>query len=329
MKSQSDCPEIVSSHFNLTKTVGVGQNVTLTCDRQKSWRQTYLYWIRLVPGTFPEDLAGTLAYDLEDYVETHHITAKLEPGKLILHILETQLSDTAIYYCITVSKFKMTFLKGTFLRIKGPEPDVTAITQDPLSDPVRPGDSVTLQCSVLSDSQNKPCPGGHSVFWFRAGSEESNPSFIYSHGNSSAKCETSLEARSPQKCVYSFSKNFSSSDAGTYNCAVATCGEILFGNGTKLDVEVIGTCDSDNITVLLLCAAVAVSLIVIGVLVYAFRKKSCDCCNGKRHYAFIDLLKEMRTLWFILQQLLPRGNPENQEEDVQERRRSTVMSGLL
>lgn len=93
--------------------------MTLTCDCQKSWRQTYLYWIRLVSGTFPEVLGGTLAYDLEDYVETHHITAKLEPGKLILHILETQLSDTAIYYCIKVSKFKMTFLKGTFLRIKG------------------------------------------------------------------------------------------------------------------------------------------------------------------------------------------------------------------
>ncbi|XP_030252043.1 uncharacterized protein LOC115568678 [Sparus aurata] len=263
-----------------TKTVGVGQKVTLTCDLQKSWHQTYLYWIRLVSGTFPEVLAGTLGNNLEDYVETHRITAKLEPGKLVLHILETQLTDAAIYYCIKVSKFKMTFLKGTFLRIKGPEPDVTAITQDSLSDPVHPGDSVTLQCSVLSDCQNKLCHGDHSVFWFRAGSDESNPSFIYSHGNSGAECETSLEARSPQKCVYSFSKNISSSDAGIYNCAVATRGEILFGNGTKLDVEVIGTCDSDNIIVLLLCAAVAVILIMIGVLVYAFKKKSCDCCNA-------------------------------------------------
>ncbi|XP_036932380.1 signal-regulatory protein beta-2-like [Acanthopagrus latus] len=261
-----------------TQTVGVGQNVTLTCERQKTWHHAYLHWIRLVSGNFPEVLGGTFALDVTDVVQTHRITTKQEPGKFVLHILETQLGDTAIYYCIKVAKFKMTFLKGTFLRIKGPEPDVTAITQDSLSDPVRPGDSVTLQCSVLSDSQNKPCPGDHSVFWFRAGSDESDLSFIYAHGNGGAECETSLEARSPQKCVYSFSKNVSSSDAGTYYCAVATCGEILFGNGTKLDIEVIGTCDS--MIVLLLCAAVAVSLIVIGVLVFAIKKKSCDCCNA-------------------------------------------------
>ena len=73
------------------------------------------------------------------------------------------------------------------------------------------------------------------MFWFRAGSDESDLGVIHSHGG--AECETSLEARSPQKCIYSFSKNVSSSDAGTYYCAVATCGKVLFGNGTKLDTE--------------------------------------------------------------------------------------------
>ena len=119
----------------------------------------------------------------------------------------------------------------------GPEPDITAITQDFPSDPVHPGDSVTLQCSVLSDSENKKCPEEHRVYWFRAGSDESHPSFIYAHGNSGDECEKSPETRSPQKCVYNFSKNISSSDAGTYYCAVATCGEVLFGNGTKLEIE--------------------------------------------------------------------------------------------
>ena len=73
------------------------------------------------------------------------------------------------------------------------------------------------------------------MFWFRAGSDESDLGVIHSHGG--AECETSLEARSPQKCIYSFSKNVSSPDAGTYYCAVATCGKVLFGNGTKLDTE--------------------------------------------------------------------------------------------
>nr|XP_033479873.1 signal-regulatory protein beta-2-like [Epinephelus lanceolatus] len=130
----------------------------------------------------------------------------------------------------------MTFLNKSLLRVKRPEPDFTAVTQDLPSDPVHPGDSVTLQCSVLSDSYNKSCPGDHSVFWFKAGSHESHPNVFYAHGNS-VECEKSPEAGSPQICVYSFSKNVSSSDAGTYYCAVATCGEILFGNGTKLDIQ--------------------------------------------------------------------------------------------
>ncbi|KAF3838704.1 hypothetical protein F7725_010472 [Dissostichus mawsoni] len=69
----------------------------------------------------------------------------------------------------------MTFLNGTFLRVKGPEPDITAIIQGHQSDPVLPGDSVTLQCAVLSESQSKTCPGETRVYWFRAGSDESHP----------------------------------------------------------------------------------------------------------------------------------------------------------
>ncbi|XP_036932373.1 signal-regulatory protein beta-2-like isoform X1 [Acanthopagrus latus] len=263
------------------KTVDVGDDVTLTCARQKSWLSTKLFWIRLVSGNMPELLGGTHSFDFYGVDKTPRITAKQGNGTFLLHISEAQLSDTGLYYCLKQKQLNMTFLEGTFLRIQGPEPDVTAVIQLPPSDPVRPGDSVSLQCSVLSDSQNKPCPGDHSVFWFRAGSDESDPSFIYSHGNSGAECETSLEARSPQKCVYSFSKNVSSSDAGTYYCAVATCGEILFGNGTKLDIEALNMWNLQSATILvfLLCAALVISLIVISYLSYTMKKKSCGCCN--------------------------------------------------
>ncbi|XP_074505774.1 signal-regulatory protein beta-2-like [Sebastes fasciatus] len=215
------------------KTVGVGDDVTLTCPYQKSLPKKFLFWVRLVSGNFPEFLGGTFTFDILVVNKAPRFTAEQGPGTFLLHIHKTKPSDTGVYYCIKVNHLKMTFLNGTFLRIKGPDPDITAA---PPSDPVRPGDSVTLQCSVLSDSESKTCPGEHSVFWLRVGSNESHPSLIYAHGNS-AGCEKSLEAHSQQKCVYSFSKNISSSDTGTYYCAVATCGEILFGNGTKLDVE--------------------------------------------------------------------------------------------
>uniref|UniRef100_A0A8D0AQB2 Ig-like domain-containing protein n=1 Tax=Sander lucioperca TaxID=283035 RepID=A0A8D0AQB2_SANLU len=226
-----------------TKTVGVGEDVTLNCNRQESDYTAALFWIRLVSGNFPEFLAGTLVidYDVDVVNKTPHISAKQEPGTFILHINKAKPSDTGVYYCIKVKgRTIMTFLNGTLLRIKESEPNITAIIQDHPSDPLHPGDSVTLQCSVLSDSEKKTSPGEHSVFWFRAGSDESHPSLIYAHGSCGDECEKSPEAYSPQKCVYNFSKNVSSSDAGTYYCAVATCGEILFGSGTKLDIE--GNC---------------------------------------------------------------------------------------
>ncbi|XP_049895722.1 uncharacterized protein LOC126387225, partial [Epinephelus moara] len=258
-------------HVFETTTVEVGDDVTLNCTRQTSINQETLFWIRLVSGKTPEFLGGTFAFDYKDVNKTPHITAKQEPGSFILHIHETKLSDTGLYYCLKVNVLDMTFSKSTLLRVKGPEPDITAVTQD-LSDPVRPGDSVTLQCSVLSDSEKKTC----LVYWFRAASDESHPSFIYTHG-----CEKSPEAGSPQKCIYSFSKDVSSSDAETYYCAVATCGEILFGNGAKLDVEELNMWDLQkaNILLFLLFAALALSLSVIAFLIYTIKKKTCDRCN--------------------------------------------------
>uniref|UniRef100_A0A665WC22 Ig-like domain-containing protein n=1 Tax=Echeneis naucrates TaxID=173247 RepID=A0A665WC22_ECHNA len=220
-----------------TKTVGVGKGVKLTCPRHKSDDHVNLFWIRLVLGNLPEFLGGTPSVDYNGVKKTPHFTTKQEPGTFLLHLQETEQSDTGLYYCIKVDDLDMKFLTGTFLRIKGAEPEITTNFQLPPSDPVHPGDSVTLQCSVLFDSEKKTCPGDHSVYWFRAGSDEAHPSFIYAHGNNRDHCKKSPESESTQKCHYFFSKDVSSSDAGTHYCAVATCGEILFGNGTKLEIE--------------------------------------------------------------------------------------------
>ncbi|XP_045887277.1 uncharacterized protein LOC123958104 [Micropterus dolomieu] len=265
-----------------TKTVGVGQNVTLICTLQTSRDIETFFWVKVVAGILPEVLGRAFSFN-DDVTGISGITLKKEPGRFFLHITKTKLRDMAFYYCLKSHRFNITFLKGTFLRIKGPEHDITTITQDFLSDPVRPGDSVTLQCSVLSDSENKTCPEEDSVYWFRVGSDESHPRLIYVQRKSGDECETSPEARSPQSCVYSlFGANISSTESGTYYCAVTACGKIIFGNGSKLDIEDVSSCDSqkDNTIVLLLCAALAISLIVIAFLVYAIWKKSCDCCNA-------------------------------------------------
>ncbi|XP_034064064.1 uncharacterized protein LOC117541088 isoform X2 [Gymnodraco acuticeps] len=232
------------------------------------------------PGT-PEVLGGTFSFDYDGVNKNPRITAKQGPGTFLLQISKTEPSDTGVYYCLKVNKLDMTFFNATFLRVKGPEPDITAIIQGHQSDPVLPGDSVTLQCTVFSESQSRTCPGRTRVYWFRAGSDESHPSVIYSHKNSGDDCENSPEASSPRKCIYNFSKNVNSSDAGTYYCAVATCGEILFGHGTKLDIEAPKLWDQQAIVVLLLLAApFAISLIVIASLIHNIEMKTCGCCNA-------------------------------------------------
>uniref|UniRef100_A0A3B4G361 Ig-like domain-containing protein n=1 Tax=Pundamilia nyererei TaxID=303518 RepID=A0A3B4G361_9CICH len=153
-----------------------------------------------------------------------------------LMILKTIQEDEGIYHC-GITEWINAEWSGTYLLVKG--------------------DTVTLECSVLSESQNEACPGDYNVFWFRAGSQKSHPNIIYSDGNRKNECEKRSETQ--KNCVYHFSKNISAFDAGTYYCAVATCGEIIFGNGTSVELE--QTTQSISIQMTLL---VLLSISVIG-----------------------------------------------------------------
>ncbi|XP_045062435.1 carcinoembryonic antigen-related cell adhesion molecule 1-like [Coregonus clupeaformis] len=191
--------------------------------------------------------------------------------------MKTFPEDEAMYYCAIGIEMTVEFRDGTFLYLKGnrQKSDYQTVEQQPESDPVYPGDYVTLQCTVLSET----CTGEHSVYWFRAGSGESHPGVIYTPGNRSDECEKSPETPSPTKsCVYSLSKNnLSLSDSGTYYCAVATCGKILFGNGTKLNIKG-NTVDP---IVLSLGAAVAFCVILIFILACTKTKRqTCDHCKA-------------------------------------------------
>ncbi|XP_042275848.1 immunoglobulin superfamily member 3-like [Thunnus maccoyii] len=179
-----------------------------------------------------------------------------------LTILRTTQEDEGMYHC-AIAEWIIPVWRGTYLLVKGNTErtsNYTVVRWPTVSDPVPPGDSVTLQCSVLSEYKNKTCPGGYSVYWFRAGSDASHPDFIYTDGSSRDECrkKTGIHS-SPKSCVYRFSKNISSSDDGTYYCAVATCGEILFGDGTKL--ELVQTTHSLFIGIVILIVCLAISVV--------------------------------------------------------------------
>uniref|UniRef100_A0A3B3C8F8 Ig-like domain-containing protein n=1 Tax=Oryzias melastigma TaxID=30732 RepID=A0A3B3C8F8_ORYME len=99
------------------------------------------------------------------------------------------------------------------------------------SENIHAGDSVTLNCTVHTGS----CDGEHRVYWFKD-SEDSHPGLIYTHGGRNDQCEH--KKTQPHSCVYELLlKNLTRSHAGIYYCAVASCGHILFGKGTKLDLR--------------------------------------------------------------------------------------------
>uniref|UniRef100_A0A7N5ZYZ6 Ig-like domain-containing protein n=1 Tax=Anabas testudineus TaxID=64144 RepID=A0A7N5ZYZ6_ANATE len=248
--------------------IHIDEPVTFTCvlpDDDLS--RTVLYWykqsagdnlkliVRMKKNLGPVYSSGFPASQFEE---------RLHKNISTLTILRTTEEDEGMYHCAVVDSWTKNHWSGTYLSLKGNLVIFLQCTRSNLfrakiynssifignsertsnytvvqtvSDPVRPGDSATLQCSVLSDSDNKTCPGDHSVYWFRAGSNTSHPEIIYTGGNN--ECEKRSDA--VKCCVYRFSKNVSSSDAGTYYCAVATCGQILFGNGTNLQFAIVSS----------------------------------------------------------------------------------------
>ncbi|KAF3838699.1 hypothetical protein F7725_010467 [Dissostichus mawsoni] len=100
----------------------------------------------------------------------------------------------------------------TDLRVE--EPEITAVSP---KDPVRPGDSVTLQCSILSDSENKKRPEEQNLCCFKVASHQRNGVEVH---------EQNPGGPSTKKCVNSFYK--------TCDCDVATCEGIISGNGSEL-----------------------------------------------------------------------------------------------
>ncbi|XP_045573928.1 uncharacterized protein isoform X2 [Salmo salar] len=217
-----------------------GDPVTLYCVFSKE--DINMFWYKQMVGQKPQSIVTMTKYDMpvwhKDFNHSRFNVEKADAdGMYRLAITNTDPTDEAVYYCAVRTAYEVNFINGTHLLLKGKNHQRShyhTVVQRPVSDPVHPGDSVTLQCTVLTET----CTGEHSVYWFRAGSGESHPGVIYTSGNRSDECQKNPETPSPtQSCVYSFSKNnLSLSDAGTYYCAVATCGEIFFGNGTNLHI---------------------------------------------------------------------------------------------
>nr|CAK03672.1 novel immune-type receptor 1m, allele 1 [Danio rerio] len=155
-----------------------------------------------------------------------------EDGYFNLTILKTKPSDSATYYCVISTAYNIGMGSGTRLFVRDAAADRNTTLHQSLIDTIDPGDSVNLQCSIFTES----CAGDHSVYWFKQRSGDSE-GVLYTKGERNGRCKNSTESQT-QSCVYSLHKNnISRSDSGIYYCAVASCGEILLGRGTQLNIR--------------------------------------------------------------------------------------------
>ncbi|XP_029616079.1 uncharacterized protein LOC115198327 [Salmo trutta] len=265
----------------------LGGTVTLTCLCSDE-SVTRFNWFKQSFGQEPLHMTSSLYVGqdsyysinfIKDFTETKRLGVRRGDYSCNLTISKTEPGDSATYYCSTTVIYELTYGEGTVLIVKDSESNIMSVLQQPVSESVQPGDSVTLNCTIHTET----CAGEHSVYWFRRGSGESRPGIIYTHGDRSDQCEKSSEAGSPtQSCVYNLPKrNLSLSDAGSYYCAVTSCGEILFGNGTKLDIDDHRT----DTLVLVSCLGVALGvtftlIIVLVCIMYKMNKTTCVQCRG-------------------------------------------------
>uniref|UniRef100_A0A667Z5S2 Ig-like domain-containing protein n=1 Tax=Myripristis murdjan TaxID=586833 RepID=A0A667Z5S2_9TELE len=221
------------------QTAKLGDPVTFEC-QIKSADQENRVWYKVNAGrrlqlvVRENKLYNRNVFGPEFLQSSHRYSLKYDSNIYHLSISAATREDTGTYYCGVLQLNFIQFGPGTFLMLKGTSSSSFSVAQQPVSKSVQPGHSVTLSCSVHTGD----CGGEDtSVFWLKS-SRSSGSGIIYNSGNKSESCERT-ESGSPQtSCVYKLPKqNLSSDDAGTYYCVVASCGEILFGNGTKLNIK--------------------------------------------------------------------------------------------
>ncbi|XP_047194882.1 uncharacterized protein LOC118102463 isoform X2 [Hippoglossus stenolepis] len=211
----------------------VGDNLTFQCFYEGD--DNRMYWYKQTPGQKPRIISMMYKFSkdfplLNEFKDNRRFTVETNDVVSHLNISDLQLSDSATYYCSKSRSFVFEFMEGVTVSVKGSGSNIQALVHQ--SESIQPGGSVTLSCTVHTGT----CDGEHSVYWVK-NSEEPQPGLIYTHGDRNDQCERKPDTQT-HTCFYNLSmERRNRSHAGTYYCAVAACGHIVFGDGTKLEFD--------------------------------------------------------------------------------------------
>ncbi|XP_028987060.2 uncharacterized protein LOC114844121 [Betta splendens] len=259
-------------------SVNFGQNVTLKCSFEDSVAVMF-YWYKQALGEKPEIVSKFYKHEknatlIGPFQSDPRFQVDVTIGKKYLKIASVQSSDSANYFCVGGYSYLFEFVESVFLAVVHSGSNVPALVHQSASGSIQPGGSVTLNCTV----QTGTCDGQHSVYWFKD-SGEAHPGLIYTHGDRNDQCERKPDTRT-RTCVYNLEvKDVNPSNVGTYYCAVATCGWILFGNGTNMDVKDV----ESFVLVYLLSGALVFTTLLVAFLAYTvyrtYKANGCQCTD--------------------------------------------------
>ena len=211
----------------------VGDNLTFQCSYEGD--DNNIYWYKQTPGQKPRIISMTFKFSqdfplLNEFKDNQRFTVETNDVVNQLKISDLQLSDSATYYCLKGNIYVYEFMEGVTVSVKGSGSNIQAVVHQ--SESIQPGGSVTLSCTVHTGT----CDGEHSVYWVK-NSEEPQPGLIYTHGDRNDQCERKPDTQT-HTCFYNLSmERLNRSQTGTFYCAVAACGHIVFGDGTKVGFE--------------------------------------------------------------------------------------------
>ncbi|XP_034532671.1 uncharacterized protein LOC117807467 [Notolabrus celidotus] len=241
-----------------------GEKLTLQCFNEDE-TVTHVFWFKHTVGEKLKLMFYSHKYGANDsfqgeFNNNPRFSLDKQRGQYNLTISDLHVSDSATYHCLGCYLCSLEILETVHVNVKSSGFNVPAVLHQSESKTIQPGGSVTLNCTVHTGS----CDGEHSVYWFKD-SEESQPGLIYTSGGKKDQCERKPDSQT-HTCVYNLPmKNLDLSHAGTYHCAVVSCGHVLFGDGIKLDFK-----DRVDLLVLVYCLSGALIFVTLLVVVLAF-----------------------------------------------------------